>query len=48
MIGGEAVSLGFASDGKKTELEPFAKTEWLNQKLKRFPKPLRQFRPEKP
>jgi hypothetical protein len=43
VIGGQAVSLGFASDGKETELEPFAKTSWLNERLRRFPKPLKQF-----
>jgi hypothetical protein len=48
VVGGQAVSLGVASDGDRLELMPFAKTGWLNQRLREFPKPLVQMRPDKP
>jgi hypothetical protein len=48
VVGGQAVSLGVASDGDHLELMPFAKTGWLNQQLREFPKPLVQMRPDKP
>lgn len=48
VIGGQAVSIGIASDGDDLEIEPFAETEWLNARLRRFPPPVRQLAPEKP
>jgi hypothetical protein len=48
VVGGQAVSLGVASDGDRLELMPFAKTAWLNQRLGEFPEPLVQMRPDKP
>jgi hypothetical protein len=47
VVGGQAVSLGIASSGDGLELMPFAKTNWLNERLRQFPKPL-QMRPDKP
>jgi hypothetical protein len=48
VVGGQAVSLGIASNGDGLELMPFAKTGWLNDRLQNFPKPLIQMRPDKP
>ena len=47
VVGGQAVSLGVASNGERLELMPFAKTGWLNEHLTRFPKPL-EMKPDKP
>jgi hypothetical protein len=48
VIGGQAVSIGIAQLGDGLELRPFAKTDWLNRHLARFPKPLVQLPPKKP
>lgn len=48
VVGGQAVSVGVADLGSGLELRPFAKTEWLNERLARFPKPLVQMRADKP
>jgi hypothetical protein len=48
VIGGQAVSIGIASDENGLDIEPFAETEWLNARLRRFPPPQRQLAPEKP
>lgn len=48
VVGGQTVSLGVASDGDGLELMPFAKTEWLNEQLRKFPKPLIEMRGKKP
>jgi hypothetical protein len=44
VVGGQAVSLGIANDGSGLELMPFAKTGWLNEHLREFPKPLVEMR----
>lgn len=48
VVGGQAVSLGIASKGDGLELMPFAKTGWLNEHLRDFPKPLVQMSGDKP
>jgi hypothetical protein len=48
VIGGQAVSVGVASLGDGLEIQPFAKTSWLNSRLRAFPKPLVQLPPSKP
>ncbi|HEY0469516.1 MAG TPA: hypothetical protein VGC79_35245 [Polyangiaceae bacterium] len=48
VVGGQAVSLGVASKGDGLELMPFAKTGWLNDHLRDFPKPILQMKPDKP
>lgn len=48
VVGGQAVSLGVASKEGRLELMPFAKTGWLNEHLRSFPKPLVQMRGEAP
>jgi hypothetical protein len=40
VFGGQAVSLGIANTGDGLEIMPFAKTTWLNEQLRAFPKPL--------
>ncbi len=48
VVGGQAVSLGVASKGEGLELMPFAKTGWLNEHLREFPKPVLVMAPDKP
>jgi hypothetical protein len=48
VIGGQAVSLGVADLGSGLQLRPFAKTDWLNERLAAFPKPLIQMPGKKP
>jgi hypothetical protein len=48
VVGGQAVSLGVADLGEGLQLRPFAKTDWLNQRLARFPKPAIQMTAAKP
>lgn len=48
VVGGQAVSLGVASKGDGLELMPFAKTGWLNDHLREFPKPVLVMKPDKP
>ena len=48
VIGGQAVSLGVADVGDGLQLRPFAKTDWLNERLAAFPKPLVQMSAKKP
>jgi hypothetical protein len=48
VVGGQAVSLGIASKGDGLELMPFAKTGWLNDHLRDFPKPILEMKPDKP
>ncbi len=48
VVGGQAVSLGIAELGNGLEIMPFAKTGWLNQHLREFPKPLVQMSGQKP
>lgn len=48
VVGGQAVSLGLASKGDGLELMPFAKTDWLNDHLREFPKPLLEMKGDKP
>lgn len=48
VVGGQAVSLGVADVGTGLQLRPFAKTDWLNQRLAQFPAPLIQMKPAKP
>jgi len=48
VVGGQAVSLGIASNGDGLELMPFAKTGWLNDHLRQFPKPVQVMPAEKP
>jgi hypothetical protein len=48
VVGGQAVSLGIAKLGDDgLEVMPFAKTDWLNARLRRLPRPL-ELPPEKP
>lgn len=42
VIGGKAVSIGIANDGSKTSFKPMARSDWLNAKLRDFPKPVEQ------
>lgn len=39
VVGGQAVSVGVAELGDGLRIRPFAKTDWLNEQLARFPKP---------
>ncbi len=39
VVGGKAVSLGIARDDSGTTLKPFAREDWLNAELARFPTP---------
>jgi hypothetical protein len=48
VVGGQAVSLGVASKGDGLEIMPFAKSGWLNDHLREFPKPVLQMPPDKP
>ena len=48
VVGGQAVSLGVASKGDGVELMPFAKTGWLNDHLREFPKPVLEMKADKP
>ena len=48
VVGGKAVSVGIATDGKNTEIKPFAGADWLNAHLRTFPKPKEQVSPPKP
>jgi hypothetical protein len=48
VVGGQAISLGIASENGALSLMPFAKTGWLNEQLARFPKPLVALPPSKP
>jgi hypothetical protein len=48
VVGGQAVSLGVADLGQGLTLKPFAKTDWLNEQLARFPQPLIQMVAAKP
>lgn len=48
VVGGQAVSLGVADLGDGLSLRPFAKTDWLNEKLKQFPDPPIQMQAAKP
>jgi hypothetical protein len=48
VIGGQAVSVGVATLGDGLEIAPFAKTSWLNSRLRAFPRPLVQLEPSKP
>jgi len=48
VVGGQAVSLGVASKGDGLELMPFAKTGWLNDHLRDFPKPILEMKSDKP
>lgn len=48
VIGGKTVSVGIASDGKSTEIKPLAGEDWLNERLRSFPKPIEQVAGEKP
>ncbi|HEY3496705.1 MAG TPA: hypothetical protein VGK73_18525 [Polyangiaceae bacterium] len=40
-FGGQAVSLGIAKKGDDLDIQPFAKTTWLNERLREFPQPER-------
>ena len=40
VVGGQAISLGIAKLGDDLEIQPLAKTTWLNEKLREFPEPL--------
>jgi hypothetical protein len=48
VIGGQAVSVGIADLGSGLQVRPFAKTDWLNERLAQFPKPLVQMKADKP
>jgi len=48
VVGGQAVSIGVAELGQGLQLKPFAKTDWLNERLAQFPAPLVQMKPAKP
>jgi hypothetical protein len=48
VIGGQAVSVGIADLGSGLQIRPFAKTDWLNERLAQFPKPIVQMKPDKP
>jgi hypothetical protein len=48
VIGGQAVSVGIADLGSGLQIRPFAKTDWLNERLAQFPKPLVQMKADKP
>jgi hypothetical protein len=48
VVGGQAVSLGVASKGDGVEIMPFAKTGWLNERLREFPKPVLEMKADKP
>lgn len=48
VVGGQAVSLGVASDGNHLELMPFAQTGWLNEHLRKFPAPPTHLKGETP
>jgi hypothetical protein len=40
VVGGQAVSVGVANLGDGLKVRPFAKTDWLNEQLAQFPKPI--------
>lgn len=48
LIGGKTVSLGIDKHGDHTGFEAFAGAEWLNERLRHFPKPLEQVEGQKP
>jgi hypothetical protein len=49
VVGGQAVSVGIAKlDDGHLQVRPFAKTDWLNERLAQFPKPTLQMPREKP
>jgi hypothetical protein len=48
VVGGQAVSVGIAQMGDGLQIRPFAKTDWLNERLAAFPKPLVQMPAAKP
>jgi hypothetical protein len=48
VVGGQAVSLGVADVGNGLQIRPFAKTDWLNERLAQFPKPTIQMAGKKP
>jgi hypothetical protein len=48
VFGGQAVSIGIAKTGDDLDIVPLAKTSWLNERLRDFPKPLVQVSPRKP
>jgi hypothetical protein len=48
VVGGQAVSVGIAEMGDGLQIRPFAKTDWLNERLAAFPKPLVQMPSAKP
>ena len=48
VVGGKAVSIGIASDGERTSIVPFARADWLNARLRAFPKPLEQVKAPQP
>lgn len=48
VVGGQAVSVGIATSGEQLEIQPFAKTDWLNARLRQFPPPLEQLSGAKP
>ncbi|HEY8945496.1 MAG TPA: hypothetical protein VIM73_14605 [Polyangiaceae bacterium] len=47
VVGGQAVSIGVADLGGGIEVMPFAKTGWLNERLRAFPQPI-ELPPAKP
>jgi hypothetical protein len=49
VVGGQAVSVGIAKlDDGHLQVRPFAKTDWLNERLAQFPRPTVQMPREKP
>lgn len=48
VVGGKVISVGIAKDDEHTEIRPFAHSDWLNDRLRTFPRPLEQVRPPAP
>lgn len=48
LIGGDVVSLGIYLHGDKNQLQPFAHTAWLNDRLDRLPAPQKKVEGHKP
>ena len=48
LIGGKTVSLGIDKHGEHTGFEAFAGTDWLNERLSHFPKPVEFVKGDKP
>jgi len=48
LVGGKTVALGIDKRGQHTGFQAFAGTDWLNERLRHFPKPAERVRGDKP